>query len=147
LEKLQREEIMKNNARSFLLTAAAIAAGGLVMGTEASAESVKIGILNDQSGVYADFGGQGSIVYRQLIAFTAHICAACASVMAIDREQPPLLAVEARARVIAEVDDLGVEPLDPLDVGVSAGVERQADCLLAKGHVCSSSVQGTKPCA
>jgi branched-chain amino acid transport system substrate-binding protein len=31
------------------------------MGTEASAESVKIGILNDQSGVYADFGGKGSI--------------------------------------------------------------------------------------
>jgi branched-chain amino acid transport system substrate-binding protein len=52
---------MKYDAKSFLLTAAAIAAVGLVMGAEASAESVKIGILNDQSGVYADFGGKGSI--------------------------------------------------------------------------------------
>ena len=52
---------MKYNARSILLTAAAIAAVGLVMGADASAESVKIGILNDQSGVYADFGGKGSI--------------------------------------------------------------------------------------
>jgi branched-chain amino acid transport system substrate-binding protein len=42
------------------LAAAAIAAGGLLL-AEASAESVKIGILNDQSGVYADFGGKWSV--------------------------------------------------------------------------------------
>ena len=35
-------------------------AEGLLM-TEASAESVKIGVLNDQSGVYADFSGKGSV--------------------------------------------------------------------------------------
>ena len=51
---------MKTSARSFLLAAAAIAAAGLLM-AEASAESVKIGILNDQSGVYADFGGKWSV--------------------------------------------------------------------------------------
>ncbi len=51
---------MKTSARSFLLAAAAIAAVGLLM-AEASAESVKIGILNDQSGVYADYGGKWSV--------------------------------------------------------------------------------------
>jgi branched-chain amino acid transport system substrate-binding protein len=51
---------MRNSARRVLLAAAAIATGGL-MGAEASADGVKIGILNDQSGVYADFGGKGSI--------------------------------------------------------------------------------------
>ncbi len=45
---------MKISARSILLAAAAVAAGRLLM-AEASAESVKIGILNDQSGPYADF--------------------------------------------------------------------------------------------
>jgi branched-chain amino acid transport system substrate-binding protein len=42
------------------LAAAAIAAGRLLM-AEASAQSVKIGVLNDQSGVYADFSGKGSV--------------------------------------------------------------------------------------
>ena len=51
---------MKTSAKSILLVVAAIAAGRLLM-AEASAESVKIGVLNDQSGVYADYGGKGSI--------------------------------------------------------------------------------------
>ncbi len=51
---------MKTSSRSFLLAAAAIAAGRLLL-AEASAESVKIGVLNDQSGVYADFGGKWSV--------------------------------------------------------------------------------------
>ena len=40
-----------------------VAAGiyGLVMMAPASAQGVKIGILNDQSGVYADYGGKTSI--------------------------------------------------------------------------------------
>ena len=51
---------MKTSAKSILLVVAAIAAGRLLM-AEASAESVKIGVLNDQSGVYADYGGKGSV--------------------------------------------------------------------------------------
>jgi len=42
------------------LAAAAIGAGRLLM-AGASAQSVKIGVLNDQSGVYADFSGKGSV--------------------------------------------------------------------------------------
>src|SRR5713226_523829 len=39
---------------------AAVAAGGLLLAGPASAQGVKIGILNDQSGVYADYGGKWS---------------------------------------------------------------------------------------
>src|SRR5258705_11632884 len=38
----------------------AIAVGGLLFAGQASAQGVKIGILNDQSGVYADYGGKWS---------------------------------------------------------------------------------------
>src|SRR5580698_7372668 len=40
---------------------AAVAACGLLLAAPASAQGVKIGILNDQSGVYADYGGKYSI--------------------------------------------------------------------------------------
>src|SRR3954468_24612068 len=39
---------------------AAVAMGALMMAGTASAQGVKIGILNDQSGVYADYGGKYS---------------------------------------------------------------------------------------
>src|ERR1700712_2375491 len=45
--------------KSGLLAAAAM--GALLMAGTASAQSVKIGILNDQSGVYADYGGKYSL--------------------------------------------------------------------------------------
>src|SRR6201992_781507 len=40
---------------------AVIAIGGLLGAQSASAQGVKIGILNDQSGVYADYGGKYSV--------------------------------------------------------------------------------------
>jgi branched-chain amino acid transport system substrate-binding protein len=40
---------------------AAVALGGLLIAAPASAQGVKIGILNDQSGVYADYGGKYSV--------------------------------------------------------------------------------------
>ena len=40
---------------------AAVAAGCLLAAVPASAQGVKIGILNDQSGVYADYGGKYSL--------------------------------------------------------------------------------------
>src|SRR6202521_2278111 len=43
------------------LLSAAIAACGLLLAVPASAQGVKIGILNDQSGVYADYGGKYSL--------------------------------------------------------------------------------------
>ena len=52
---------MKTNARSFLLAVAAFAACALIAGAPAWAQGVKIGILNDQSGTYADFDGKWSV--------------------------------------------------------------------------------------
>jgi branched-chain amino acid transport system substrate-binding protein len=40
---------------------AAVAIGSLLVAVPASAQGVKIGILNDQSGVYADYGGKYSV--------------------------------------------------------------------------------------
>jgi branched-chain amino acid transport system substrate-binding protein len=44
-----------------LMWVAAAAIGGLLIAGPASAQGVKIGILNDQSGVYADYGGKYSV--------------------------------------------------------------------------------------
>src|SRR4051794_37463384 len=44
-----------------LMWLAAPAIGGLLIAGPASAQGVKIGILNDQSGVYADYGGKYSV--------------------------------------------------------------------------------------
>ena len=52
---------MIGNVRIIQLASAALAAYGLLVGAPASAQGVKIGILNDQSGTYADYGGKGSI--------------------------------------------------------------------------------------
>src|SRR5271155_3159903 len=52
---------MKTSERSILLAAAAIVASALLAGASASAQGVKIGILNDQSGVFADFDGKWSV--------------------------------------------------------------------------------------
>ena len=40
---------------------AAVALGSLLLTTPAAAQGVKIGVLNDQSGVYADYGGKYSV--------------------------------------------------------------------------------------
>src|ERR1700743_2784369 len=40
---------------------AAVAVGGLLVGAPASPQAGKTGILNDQSGVYADYGGKYSV--------------------------------------------------------------------------------------
>jgi branched-chain amino acid transport system substrate-binding protein len=52
---------MIRNVRIIQLASAAMAACALLVSATASAQGVKIGILNDQSGVYADFGGKGSV--------------------------------------------------------------------------------------
>jgi branched-chain amino acid transport system substrate-binding protein len=49
------------NVRTIQFASAAIAACSVFTSAPASAQGVKIGVLNDQSGVYADFGGKGSV--------------------------------------------------------------------------------------
>jgi branched-chain amino acid transport system substrate-binding protein len=52
---------MKGKSRITQSAFAAIAACALLSSASASAQGVKIGVLNDQSGVYADFGGKWSV--------------------------------------------------------------------------------------
>ena len=52
---------MTGRARIIQWTFTAVAACSVLASAPASAQGVKIGILNDQSGVYADYGGKGSI--------------------------------------------------------------------------------------
>jgi branched-chain amino acid transport system substrate-binding protein len=93
LDKFHREEIMKTSARSILLAAAAIAAGRLLM-AEAFAEGVKIGILNDQSGVYADFGGKWSVEAAKLAVedFGGSVLGQNIEVVSADHQNKPDLA-------------------------------------------------------
>jgi branched-chain amino acid transport system substrate-binding protein len=56
-----RDETMIGDVRIVQLASAVLAVYGVLAGAPASAQGVKIGILNDQSGVYADYGGKGSI--------------------------------------------------------------------------------------
>src|SRR3984957_8133357 len=49
------------NGRTVQLAAAAIAACGMLASAPASAQGVKIGVLNDQSGTFADFDGKWSV--------------------------------------------------------------------------------------
>src|SRR6202162_1485282 len=50
----------EKNMKQVWLTGA-VAACGMLLVAPASAQGVKIGILNDQSGVYADYGGKYSV--------------------------------------------------------------------------------------
>jgi branched-chain amino acid transport system substrate-binding protein len=52
---------MIGSVKLIQMASAVIVACGMLAGAPASALGVKIGILNDQSGVYADYGGKGSI--------------------------------------------------------------------------------------
>ncbi|WP_158046990.1 ABC transporter substrate-binding protein [Skermanella pratensis] len=51
--------------------AGALATGAMALsagqaGAQVSADTVRIGVLNDQSGLYADFGGRGSVIAAQM---------------------------------------------------------------------------------
>jgi branched-chain amino acid transport system substrate-binding protein len=52
---------MIGRARIVQLASAAVAACSVLAGVSASAQGVKIGVLNDQSGTFADFDGKGSV--------------------------------------------------------------------------------------
>ncbi|HWV82800.1 MAG TPA: ABC transporter substrate-binding protein [Hyphomicrobiaceae bacterium] len=50
------------------LVSAALCLGATAAGAQISGDAVKIGVLNDQSGLYADFGGTGSVLAAKMAA-------------------------------------------------------------------------------
>src|SRR5438132_9779252 len=86
-----------------------IAAGGLFVAASASAsaQGVKIGILNDQSGVYADYGGKYSLEAARMAVedFGGEVLGQKIEIVTADHQNKPDLAT-AIARRWYEVENV-----------------------------------------
>jgi branched-chain amino acid transport system substrate-binding protein len=81
------------------LVSAAVAAG-LVVAAPASAQGVKIGILNDQSGVYADYGGKYSFEAAKMAIedFGGSVLGQKIEIISADHQNKPDLGVSIARR-------------------------------------------------
>ena len=79
---------------------AAIAACGLLLAGPTSAQGVKIGILNDQSGVYADYGGKWSFEAAKMAAedFGGEVLGHKIEIVSADHQNKPDLATAIARR-------------------------------------------------
>ena len=79
---------------------AAVALGGLLIAAPASAQGVKIGILNDQSGVYADYGGKYSVEAARMAIedFGGEVLGHKIEMVTADHQNKPDLAVSIARR-------------------------------------------------
>jgi branched-chain amino acid transport system substrate-binding protein len=79
---------------------AAIAAGGMLFAIPASADAVKIGILNDQSGVYADYGGKYSLEAARMAVedFGGSVLGEKIEIVSADHQNKPDLATSIARR-------------------------------------------------
>jgi branched-chain amino acid transport system substrate-binding protein len=84
--------------KSIWLAAAAI--GGLLIAGPVSAQGVKIGILNDQSGVYADYGGKNSVEAARMAIedFGGEVLGQKIELVTADHQNKPDLAVSIARR-------------------------------------------------
>ena len=91
--------------KSGLLAAAALS--GLLFAAPASAQGVKIGILNDQSGVYADYGGKWSFEAAKMAIedFGGEVLGHKIEIVSADHQNKPDLAT-AIARRWYEVENV-----------------------------------------
>src|ERR1700737_1491468 len=74
--------------------ATAVAACGLLLAGPVSAQGVKIGILNDQSGVYADYGGKWAVEAAKMAVedFGGSVLGEKIEVISADHQNKPDLA-------------------------------------------------------
>jgi branched-chain amino acid transport system substrate-binding protein len=79
---------------------AAVAAGSLLFAAPASAQGVKIGILNDQSGVYADYGGKYSLEAAHMAVedFGGEVLGKKIEIVTADHQNKPDLATAIARR-------------------------------------------------
>jgi branched-chain amino acid transport system substrate-binding protein len=77
-----------------------VAAGGLFLAAPASAQGVKIGILNDQSGVYADYGGKYSLEAAKMAVedFGGEVLGQKIEIVTADHQNKPDLATSIARR-------------------------------------------------
>ena len=79
---------------------AVIATCGLLLAGPASAQGVKIGILNDQSGVYADYGGKWSVEAAKMAIedFGGSVLGQKIEIISADHQNKPDLSVSIARR-------------------------------------------------
>jgi branched-chain amino acid transport system substrate-binding protein len=79
----------------------ATVAACLVLAAPASAQGVKIGILNDQSGVYADYGGKYSVEAAKMAIedFGGSVLGEKIEMISADHQNKPDLATSIAALV------------------------------------------------
>src|SRR3954463_13841356 len=79
---------------------AAVAMGALMIAGPASAQGVKIGILNDQSGVYADYGGKYSVEAAKMAIedFGGEVLGQKVEMITADHQNKPDLATSIARR-------------------------------------------------
>src|ERR1051325_8058889 len=79
---------------------AAVAACSVLAATPAAAQGVKIGILNDQSGVYADYGGKWSVEAAKMAVedFGGSVLGHPVEVISVDHQIKPDLATSIARR-------------------------------------------------
>src|SRR6266478_449966 len=79
---------------------ALVAVGGLFVAAPASAQGVKIGILNDQSGVYADYGGKYSLEAARMAVedFGGEVLGQKIEIVTADHQNKPELATSIARR-------------------------------------------------
>src|SRR5262245_65608518 len=79
---------------------AAVAACSLLLAAPASAQGVKIGILNDQSGVYADYGGKYSVEAARMAIedFGGEVLGQKVEMVTADHQNKPDLAASIARR-------------------------------------------------
>src|SRR6201987_1564053 len=79
---------------------AAVAMGSLLLAAPASAQGVKIGILNDQSGVYADYGGKYSLEAAHMAVedFGGEVLGKKVEIVTADHQNKPDLATAIARR-------------------------------------------------
>src|SRR6201996_6164406 len=82
------------------LLPAAVAASVLMLAVPASAQAVKIGILNDQSGVYADYGGKASFEAAKMAIedFGGEVLGQKVEIITADHQNKPDLATSIARR-------------------------------------------------
>src|SRR3984957_12022656 len=87
------------NMKSGMLPAA-VAACAMLLAAPASAQGVKIGILNDQSGVYADYGGKYSVEAAKMAVeeFGDNVLGQKVEIITADHQNKPDLATSIARR-------------------------------------------------
>ena len=128
-------------AASVLATAA-----GLMMATSALAIDVKVGVLNDRSGVYADLSGEGSVIAAQMAVedFDAAGKGINVEIISADHQNKPDVASNIARQWY---DEEGVDAI--LDVPTSSAalavheITREKDKIFINSGAASSDMTGS----